>query len=155
MYILLHKIFIIQGVCIIYDVLLYMRADLLDFLRLKVIFYHDNNNGYLSEFSTQFIASKKFNCLRLVIRVSVVLFAAIVMSAVRLSTGSPTFKPIDNAASFSDSLLTRVSRSHSSVSDAHDQAYIQLGHVFAVGIELQLLLHSKCLAFTESVVAVL
>ena len=41
-------------------------------------------------------------------RFLVILGAGMVMFMARLSTGSPTFKPIDNAASFAESLITRV-----------------------------------------------
>lgn len=76
----------VMGLCIVYEVILNMKMGLLNLIMLK-----------------------DFNRLRMpVVRVSVILAAAVVLTAARLSVGSPTFKPIDNAALFADSLLTRV-----------------------------------------------
>lgn len=62
---------------------------------------------------------------RVVVRVCVLVAASLVMLVFRLSTGSPTFKPIDNAASFADSFLTRVSQTAPSYTQDHRATMIR------------------------------
>jgi len=43
-----------------------------------------------------------------IIRAGIVLSVMVPIISLRFSTGSPTFKPVDNAASFDESAITRV-----------------------------------------------
>lgn len=88
---------------------------------------------------------------RFAMRVSLVLVFTAVILIARMASGTPTFKPVDNPASFSNSSITRVCfSSHlmclcSIIIDYH--CYTDSG------ADLQLHIFSKLLVAIESIMA--
>lgn len=115
--------------------------------------------------------NKKADLSRVAVRVSLILAVTVAMFVARLSTGAPTFKPIDNAASFADSLVTRVSWEickqillcHNGINPlwfkwqilvCMANTKLLMSNSWFLGSELQLYLCSECLAAAKSMVVV-
>ena len=63
---------------------------------------------------------------RFTVRGGVVLSVLVIIIGLRFSTGSPSFKPVDNAASFAESTVTRVRQNNVIIDREYDLSYLQV-----------------------------